>query len=130
MRNKALNNYLIYFIACVWFINGFICKVLNFVPRHEEIVGNILSNNFSRPITFMIGVSEIIMGIWILLRFKSKLNAIVQITVIAIMNLLEFILTPDLLLWGKFNSVFALIFIGIVYWNEFILNKNPKIQKI
>ena len=129
LNRRNLYNYLIYFTACIWFTNGLICKVLNFVPRHEAIVATILGSSFSRPITFAIGVSEIIMGIWILLRFKSKLNAVVQITVVAVMNLLEFILTPDLLLWGEFNSVFALIFICIVYWNEFILNKTPNTQK-
>jgi len=39
------------------------------------------------------------------------------------MNSLEFILAPDLLLWGRFNALFAFLFIlGIVY-NEFYLRK-------
>ncbi|MAS52264.1 MAG: hypothetical protein CMD20_03565 [Flavobacteriales bacterium] len=126
---RNLYNYLIYFTACIWFTNGLICKVLNFVPRHEAIVATILGSSFSRPITFAIGVSEIIMGIWVLSRLKSKLNAVVQITVVAVMNLLEFILTPELLLWGKFNSIFACVFIVMVYWYEFILNKTPNTQK-
>lgn len=63
------------------------------------------------------------MAIWILSRYKSKLNAISQIVIIAIMNTLEFILVPDLLLWGKFNSLFALLLIGVIYFNEFYLNK-------
>ena len=130
LNRRNLYNYLIYFTACIWFTNGLICKVLNFVPRHEAIVATILGSSFSRPITFAIGVSEIIMGIWILSRFKSKLNAVFQITVVAVMNLLEFILTPELLLWGKFNSIFACVFIVIVYWYEFILNKKPNTQKV
>ena len=39
------------------------------------------------------------------------------------MNALEFILVPDLLLWGKFNSLFALLLIAVIYINEFRLNK-------
>jgi len=39
------------------------------------------------------------------------------------MNTLEFILVPDLLLWGRLNSLFALLFISLVYYNEFVLNK-------
>ena len=128
MKNKSMHNFLIYFVACIWFTNGLICKVLNFVPRHEAIVAAIIGSSFSRQITFDIGVSEIIMGIWILSRFKSKLNAVVQITVVAVMNLLEFILTPELLLWGKFNSVFACVFIAVVYWYEFVLNKTLNTQ--
>ena len=129
LNRRKIYNYLIYFTACVWFTNGLICKVLNFVPRHEAIVATILGDSFSRQITFTIGVSEIIMGIWILSRFKSKLNAVVQITVVAVMNLLEFILAPELLLWGKFNSVFACVFIALVYWYEFVLNKSLSAKK-
>jgi inner membrane protein involved in colicin E2 resistance len=40
-----------------------------------------------------------------------------------VMNTLEFILVPDLLLWGKLNSFYALLFIGLVYYTEFVLNK-------
>jgi len=42
------------------------------------------------------------------------------------MNTLEFILVPDLLLWGKFNSLYAFIFIVLVYYNEFLLNEKIK----
>ena len=63
------------------------------------------------------------MAIWILSKIKPKLNAITQIIIIATMNILEFILVPGLLLWGKFNIVFAFIFILIIYSNTFYLNK-------
>ena len=66
------------------------------------------------------------MAAWVLSKFKSKLNATTQILVVAVMNTLEFILVPDLLLWGKLNSFYAFIFIGLVYYNEFVLNKNIK----
>jgi len=71
----------------------------------------------------LIGLSEIIMAVWILSGYKTKLNAIAQITIVATMNTLEFILVPDLLLLGKLNSLFAFIFILVVYFNEFYLNK-------
>ena len=63
------------------------------------------------------------MAVWILAAYKTKLNAIAQIVVVATMNILEFILVPDLLLWGKLNSLFAFIFILVVYFNEFNFNK-------
>ena len=97
--------------------------MFNLVPRHQQIVSNILGGSYPRPITALIGISEIIMAVWILSRYKSRLNAIAQIAVIATMNTLEFILVPDLLLWGKFNSVFALLLILVIYFNEFHLNK-------
>lgn len=114
---------LTYCIATVWIANGLFCKVLNLVPRHEQIVARILGDDYSRPLTILIGLSEIIMAVWILSGYKTKLNAITQILVVATMNTLEFIFVPDLLLWGKLNSLFAFIFILVVYYNEFYLNK-------
>jgi len=117
-------NILTYIIATVWLINGLFCKVLNLVPRHEQIVSRILGAEHSRVLTVIIGISEIVMTIWILIGFKKRWNAITQISVIAVMNIMEFFLVPDLLLWGYFNSLFALLFIGVIYFNEFYLNKN------
>jgi len=125
MKITKMHKILTYCIATVWIANGLFCKVLNLVPRHEEIVQTI--TNVDRPsayfLTFIIGISEVIMAIWILSGYKTKLNAIIQIGVVATMNTLELILVPDLLLWGKLNSLFAFIFILVVYYNEFHLNK-------
>ena len=115
-------------ISLVWIVNGLFCKVLNLVPRHEQIVARILGDEYARPLTVLIGISEIIMAIWILSKYKSKINAWMQILIVATMDVLDFILVPDLLLWGKLNSLFALLFICLVYYNEFILNKNLKLQ--
>tara|TARA_R110000868_G_scaffold231342_4_gene484725 strand:- start:2788 stop:3162 length:375 start_codon:yes stop_codon:yes gene_type:complete len=112
-----------YLIAIVWILNGLFCKVLGFIPRHEQIVSRILGIEYSKPLTVLIGLFEVIMAIWILSKIKPKLNAITQIIIIATMNILEFILVPGLLLWGKFNIVFAFIFILIIYSNTFYLNK-------
>ncbi len=117
-----------YFIAAVWLVNGLLCKVLNLVPRHEQIVAGILGSEYSRQLTVLIGVSEIMMAVWVLSAIKSKVNAILQITIVATMNIIEFILVPELLLWGRFNSLFALLFIVIVYYNEFVLNSKIKSQ--
>jgi uncharacterized membrane protein YphA (DoxX/SURF4 family) len=118
-----IHKILTYCIATVWIANGLFCKVLNLVPRHKQIVARILGNDHPRLLTILIGLSEIIMAVWILSAYKTKLNAIAQIAVVATMNTLEFILVPDLLLWGKLNSLFAFIFILVVYYNEFYLNK-------
>lgn len=111
-------------IALVWFANGLFCKVLQLVPRHEYIVGRILGETYSRPLTLLIGLAEIIMTLWILSGYKARLNAITQIVVIVSMNTLEFILAPDLLLWGRLNALFALLFVLVIYFNEFYLSKN------
>ncbi|MCG8321145.1 MAG: DoxX-like family protein [Cytophagales bacterium] len=123
MTDRNKHSVLTYIIAAVWLANGLLCKVLNLVPRHQQIVARILGDDFSRPLTILIGSSEIVMAIWVLSSFKTRLNAVVQIIVVAAMNILEFILAPDLLLWGRLNSVFALLFIGLIYFNAFSLNK-------
>jgi len=111
-----------YMIAFVWLVNGLICKVLNVVPRHEQIVARILGETYSRPLTVVIGLSEIIMAIWVLSRYLPKLNTVIQISVIIIMNIIEFYLAPDLLMWNESNIIFALLFSILVYYNGFRFN--------
>jgi len=123
-RNQLLN----YIIATVWIVNGLFCKVLNLVPRHQEIVARILGNDHARLLTKVIGLSEIAMAVWILSGLRTRLNAIIQIIVIATMNVLEFIIVPDLLLWGRFNLLFAFLFILLIIYNEFYL-KNKLAQQ-
>jgi uncharacterized membrane protein YphA (DoxX/SURF4 family) len=123
MTDRKAHKIVTYCIATVWVANGLFCKILNLVPRHEQIVSRILGNDYSRPLTILIGLSEIMMAIWILSGFKTRLNAIGQIAVVATMNILEFILVPDLLLWGKLNSMFAFVLILVIYYNEFNLNR-------
>jgi hypothetical protein len=130
MREKtAIHKTITFFIAAIWLANGLFCKVLNFVPRHERIVARILGDQHAVILTKAIGVAEIFMAVWILSGFKSRLNAVTQILIVATMNCIEFVLAPDLLLWGKVNSIFAFIFILLIYYNEFVLNKKLALQK-
>lgn len=124
MKEKMIFKVVKYFIAFVWLANGLVCKILNFVPRHEEIVARILGEEYSNVLIILIGVSEVIMAIWFLSGIKSKVNAYTQIAIVFIMNILELFLVPDLLLWGRFNSLFALCFILIVYYYQFHLRKS------
>lgn len=116
-------------ISLVWLANGLFCKVLNLVPRHQQIVETILGVDAStaRVLTLLIGLSEVIMAIWILTQWKSKLNAFLQMSIVAAMNILEFVLAPDLLLWGRLNALFAFLFILLVYYHGFVLGKQRKI---
>lgn len=112
-----------YFIASVWLVNGLFCKLLNLAPRHEEIVRRILGGEYSVFLTKTIGLAEICMTVWILSGILPRLNAAAQILLIAAMNVLEFYLAPDLLLWGRWNIVVASLFIVLIYANEFHLNR-------
>jgi hypothetical protein len=117
-------------IALVWLINGLFCKVLNYVPRHRMIVARILGETHATAFTTVIGLSEILMAIWIVSGIKSRWCALFQMSIVAIMNILEFILVPDLLLFGRFNAVFATVFILVVYSNEFMLRNHRGLQYI
>lgn len=117
-RNLTTVNWITWLITAVWMINGLFCKVLDLEPRHQEIVARILGAEFSY-LTFSIGLAEAGMAIWIVSGVKKRLAAVTQITVVAAMNILEFFIAPDLLLWGKWNAVFALGFIALIFYNEF-----------
>lgn len=118
-----MKQFLTYIIALVWAVNGVYCKVLNQVPRHQEIVSRILGEEYAPVLTVLIGLSEIVMAIWVLTRYRSRLSALAQMIIVATMNVIESILVPDLLLWGRANALFALCFIGLVYYHEFVLNR-------
>lgn len=122
MKAGTTYRYIQYFIALVWLLNGLFCKILNLTPRHQEIVERILGDSYGRPITILIGISELVMVVWILSQLRSRLCAILQILVIGSMNLIEFFLASDLLLWGHFNIVFAFALMALIYYNEFKLN--------
>ncbi|MEO0330427.1 MAG: DoxX-like family protein [Bacteroidota bacterium] len=124
MNYQALHKVLTYLIAAVWLINGLFCKVLNFVPRHQQIVSVILGNTYAEVLTQAIGIAEILMAVWIITRIKPYLSAFAQIIVVMVMNVLEFWLAPELLFWGRFNILFATLFVLIVYINEFVLIKH------
>lgn len=129
MNKSIIHRLITYCLAAVWLINGFYCKWLNGVPRHQQIVAKILGQTHAGRLTKGIGFLEVAMGLWILSGFQSRVNCLVQIVVIGIMNALEFFLAPELLLWGKMNAVFALLLIAVIYINEYYFN-TPKIPRI
>ncbi len=103
----------------VWLVNGLFCKVLDFVPRHQLIVCVILGNRYGGIVTKIIGILEILMTVWVISGIKRRWCTLVQIALVATMNILEFFLVPDLLLFGHFNLLVALLFIGVLIYTEF-----------
>ncbi len=105
--------------ALVWFINGLGCKVLALAPRHRAIVGRILGENHASLLTQAIGFSEVILGLWILSQWKWRWSATVQIILVVTMNVIEFLLAPDLLLFGHWNALVALAYVTLVAYAGF-----------
>lgn len=127
MRLPVVHIILTWLIATVWLANGLLCKVLNLVPRHQQIVARILGAEYAQPLTVLIGISEIAMAVWVLSRLFIRLSAALQIAIVLTMNVIEFSFAPDLLLWGRLNIVFAILFSALVYYNAFVLApSNPK----
>lgn len=129
MKKHETTKWLNYLIAMVWITNGLFCKVLNLVPRHQQIIAKILTPEHARFWTILIGFAEIGMAMWILSGISSRVNAITQIAVIGTMNFLELVLAPDLLLWGRLNALFAGLFMLLIAYNEFYL-RNRFVQQI
>ena len=125
MSNIA-NKILTCAIAGVWFVNGLTCKILNWVPRHQEIVGEILGKEYAYSLTKLIGTGEVGIGVWVLSGIYSRFSTIVQIALVMGMNILEFALVSEMLLWGKVNLVFAFLFSIVLFWKEFILRRNQE----
>src|SRR5690606_4064204 len=125
-RARVLNRLLILFFSLIWLVNGLFCKILNLVPRHQQIVAEILGETNAKSLTIAIGVGEVLMAIWIISRKFAQLSAITQILLIVTMNILEFILAPHLLLWGRLNIVFALCLAALVYYQGFVLE--PRLE--
>lgn len=105
-------------ISFAWLINGLFCKVLNLIPRHRQIVSEILGHDYASLLTITIGVFEIFMAVWVLSRFRHRLCTAMQILLVATMNILEFIIVPDLLLFGRLNIVVAAAFILVLIIHE------------
>ena len=110
-----MHRFLTFLIAFVWLANGLLCKLLLLVPRHAAIVARILGPAHASALTRLIGLGEIGMALWVLSGIKPRWCAGAQIVLILSMNSLEAVLAPDLLLWGRFNAVFAVLFCGLIY---------------
>ncbi|GAA4363223.1 hypothetical protein GCM10023185_31770 [Hymenobacter saemangeumensis] len=110
---------LAYLIAAVWLANGLFCKVLMLVPRHAAIVARILGPAHAGWLTRLIGLGEIGMAVWILSGIRPRWCALAQIGLVLTMNTLEAWLAPDLLLWGRANAAFAVLFCLLIYYHTF-----------
>jgi hypothetical protein len=129
MSRYRVHRVLTVLIALVWIGFGLVCKVLELVPRHAEIVARILGPSHADSITRLIGVLEVLMGVWVLSRHRRRWAAIVQIALVGVMNLLETVLAPDLLLWGRFNAFFALGLMAVIYVNEWLFGGSEEPER-
>jgi hypothetical protein len=101
-------------LVAVWGINGLWCKVLGQVPRHQQIVASILGEGVAPVLVVLIGIAELIMVAWILSGRWPWLCTLAQVVVIMAMNIIEQVLAPELLLFGRFNLLLAVLLCVVV----------------
>ena len=124
-----MNKTITILVSFIWLINGLYCKLLNYVPRHQLIVSRILGAGHATLFTRLIGLSEILMAVWVISRIQHRLSARIQMIIIAVMNTIEYFCAQDLLLFGKWNAAFAALLIAVIYFNEFVLTKKRNIVR-
>lgn len=101
-------------VAAVWVVNGAWCKVLGQVPRHAQIVARVVGDDLAPSLTIAIGLAELLMAVWWCSGRFRVLCAVSQTAVVLTMNLIEQAIAPDLLLWGRFNLLWASLFCVVV----------------
>jgi uncharacterized membrane protein YphA (DoxX/SURF4 family) len=85
-------------IGSVWVFHGLFSKILNCVPRHRLIVARVLGEEYAALAAIIVGVCEVLLGIWIFSGRSRRVCALVQTLAIAGMNTLEILLAKDLLI--------------------------------
>lgn len=85
-------------IGSVWGFHGLYSKLLDGIPRHRLIVARVLGDEVAAAATVLIGVLEILLGVWAVTHRLPRTCATVQTAAIVAMNSLEIARAPDLLI--------------------------------
>jgi hypothetical protein len=103
-------------IGAVWVFHGLYSKLLDGIPRHRQIVGRILGEEFAEPATLAVGALEIVLGVWVFTGRRRRACALVQTLTLVGMNALEILLAPDLLLSAVGMVGLNAVFLALVWW--------------
>ncbi len=85
-------------IALVWLLFGLLFKALDAVPRHRQIVARVVGTERAGAILWLVALTEIGLGGWMLVGHQLRLCMVIQTALIAAMNTLELWKACDLLL--------------------------------
>jgi hypothetical protein len=86
------------FIGAVWVFHGLYSKLLNGFPRHREIVARVVGEELATPVTKLVGVGEVFLGLWTWSGRARKGCAATQTAALVSMNALEVGRAKDLLI--------------------------------
>jgi uncharacterized membrane protein YphA (DoxX/SURF4 family) len=116
MKLTPLHRLAALFVAGVWIFHGLYSKILNGIPRHRMIVGEILGETVADAAVIAIGILEVLLGCWVLSGYRRRLNATVQTLALVSMNTLEILLAREFLISAGGMVFLNLCFLGIVWW--------------
>lgn len=103
-------------IGAVWVFHGLYSKILNGIPRHRLIVGRVLGNKIAGVATKLIGLFEVLLGLWVFSGWERTSCAVLQTLAIAGMNTLEIFLAGDLLISAIGMVVLNLGFLSLIWF--------------
>lgn len=116
MKRIRLHEVVRIVIAAVWVFHGLYSKILDGIPRHRMIVGRILGEEYARPLAVMIGVGEILLGLWVLSGRRTFACALFQTLALVAMNTLEILFAKELLISAPGMVVLNLLLLGSAWW--------------
>ncbi len=103
-------------LGSIWIFHGFYSKVVDGIPRHKLIVGRVIGDDTAAWLTPLIGLCEILLGIWFFTKIRPRWRALVQTIALVSMNTFEMIYARDLLLHPPGMIAANLCLIGIGWW--------------
>ena len=102
-------------IGSVWVFHGLYSKLLNGIPRHRLIVGRVLGSKFAGTATKLIGLFEVLLGLWVFSGWERTSCAVVQTLALVGMNTLEILLAGDLLISAIGMVALNLGFLSLIW---------------
>ena len=107
-------------IGSVWVFHGLYSKILDGIPRHRLIVGRILGASNAGLATKVIGLLEVLLGLWAYTGWQPVGCAVMQTAAIVAMNSLEILLAGELLISAVLMVLLNLGFLSLVWhWARF-----------
>ena len=85
-------------VGSVWVFHGLYSKIFDGIPRHRMIVGKILGAANAGIATKIIGLLEVLLGVWAFTEWQPTGCAAVQSVAIVAMNSLEIARARELLI--------------------------------
>lgn len=103
-------------LGCVWVFHGLYSKLVGGIPRHKLIVGRVIGDDRALWVTPLIGICEILLGIWFFTTIAPRIRASLQTVALVSMNTLEMIYARDLLLHPPGMIAANLVLIALGWW--------------